>query len=171
MGSTESEMSLEATTWSAGANRQQKEGAESGRKVRKFFRQKFLGGEIFGTTNFGTLRECLPNADPASKSMFQPSIPTLYPRHTELGAPFSQLQKHKSTMHGWKKWWRGSVMTTLTFLGIIAGSLGHENKCPNPTVPGEVGKSHTDTCAQTVGGGTVTVETLPSAAGTPTLPL
>ena len=54
-------------------------------------------------------------------------------------------------------------MTTLTSLGIIAGSLGHENKCPKPTVPGEVGKSHTDTCAQTVEAGTVTVETLPGA--------
>ena len=62
---------------------------------------------------------------PASKSMFRPFIPMLYLLHTELEMPFSQLQKHKSFMHDWKKWWRESVMTILTSLGIIACSLGH----------------------------------------------
>ena len=36
-------------------------------------------------------------------------------------------------------------------------------KCPNPIALGQVRKSHTDTCPQTVGGGTVTVETLSGA--------
>ena len=35
---------------------------------------------------------------PASKSMLRPSTPLLYPRHTELGVPFSQLQRHKAFM-------------------------------------------------------------------------
>ena len=61
---------------------------------------------------------------PASTSMFRPSIPLLYPCHTDLGVPFSQLQKHKSFIHDWKKWWRGIVMTILTSLGIFACSLG-----------------------------------------------
>ena len=54
-----------------------------------------------------TKSECLPSlgARPASKSMFRPSIPILYPCHTELGVPFSQMQKHNSFMHDWKKWW------------------------------------------------------------------
>ena len=77
------------------------------------------------------MRVCLPGAHPVrlvrptSKSMFRPSIPMLYLRHTELGVPLSQLQKHKSFMHDWKKWWQGSVMTILTSLGIIACSLDH----------------------------------------------
>ena len=33
------------------------------------------------------------------------AIPMLYPRHTELGVPFSQSQTHKSSIHDWKKWW------------------------------------------------------------------
>ena len=41
-------------------------------------------------------------------------IPMLCPSHTELGVPFSQLQKHKSLMHDWKKWRRGSVMMTIS---------------------------------------------------------
>ena len=52
-------------------------------------------------------RERLPGvraACLASKSMF-PSIRMLYPHHSKLGVPFSQLQKHKSFMHDWKKWW------------------------------------------------------------------
>ena len=57
-------------------------------------------------------------------------------------------------------------MTMFISLGIIAGSLGHYNKCPNPILLGRVRKSHTDTCLQTVGGGTVTVETSPAAPGT-----
>ena len=70
-------------------------------------------------------REHLPRVRPASRSMFQPSIPMLYPCHTELGVPFAQLQKHKSFVYDWKKWWRGSVMTILTSLGTIACFLGH----------------------------------------------
>ena len=42
-------------------------------------------------------------ARPASESMFQPSIPMLYPHHTELGVPFSQLQQHKPLTQDWKK--------------------------------------------------------------------
>ena len=60
-----------------------------------------------------TLRERLPSACPASKSKFRLSIPMLYP---EVGMPFSQLQKHKAFMHDWKKWLRGSAMTTLSSL-------------------------------------------------------
>ena len=61
-------------------------------------------------------------------------------------------------------------MTILTSLGTVACSLGHEEKCPNPIVRGEVRKSHPDTCPQTVGGGTVTVQTLPGAPGALTFP-
>ena len=50
-------------------------------------------------------RERLPSARPASKSIFRPSIPMLYHHHTNVGVPFSQLQKHMSFMHDWKKWW------------------------------------------------------------------
>ena len=39
------------------------------------------------------------------KSTFRPSIPMLYPRHTELGVPFPQLQENKAFMYDWKKWW------------------------------------------------------------------
>ena len=53
---------------------------------------------------------------PACKSMLWPSIPMLYPCHAELGVPFSQLQKHNSFVHDWKKWWGGIVMTILTSL-------------------------------------------------------
>ena len=112
-----------------------------------------------------------PPGAPRIQINVPPSIPMLYPCRTALGVPFSQLQKHKSFVHDWKKWWRGSVMTRLTFLGIIACSLGHSNQCPNPIVLGYVGKSHTDTCPQTVGGGMVTVETLPGAPGALTFPL
>ena len=52
-------------------------------------------------------------------------------------------------------------MTLLPSLGIVA--LGHYNKSPNPIVLGLIRKSHTDTCPQMVGAGTVTVETLPGA--------
>ena len=69
-------------------------------------------------------------ARPASKSMFWPSIPMLYPRHTALGMPLAQLQQDKSSMHDWKKWWRRSVMTTFTSLGLIACSLEvHKSHC------------------------------------------
>ena len=98
--------------------------------------------------------------------MVRLSIPMLYSCRTELGVPFSQSQKHKSSIHDWKKWWRGSVMPILTSLGTIACSLGHQNKCPHRILLGQVRKSHTDTCPQTVEGGTVTVETLPGAPGT-----
>ena len=73
----------------------------------------------------GLERERLATACPASSSMFRPAIQMLYLHHTELGVPFSQVQKHKSFMHDWKKWWRGSVMTIFTPLGITACSLGH----------------------------------------------
>ena len=50
-------------------------------------------------------RECSPGAHlvrPASKSMSQPFVPVLYPRHTELGVPFSQLQQHNvEILVGW----------------------------------------------------------------------
>ena len=63
-----------------------------------------------GPDKEGTFARRAPGACPASKSMFRPSIPRLSPCHTELGVPSSQSQKHKSFMHDWKKWWRGSVM-------------------------------------------------------------
>ena len=109
-------------------------------------------------------RECLPGAypaRPASKSLFRPSIPMLYPQHTGLGVPYSQ--KHKSFMHDWKKWWRGSAMTTMTSVAMFACSLKiSKNKCPNPIVQGRVRKSHADTCPQMVGGGAATIETCPA---------
>ena len=57
------------------------------------------------------MRERLPStrpvclARPAFKSMFRPSIPMLYPCHTELGVPFSQLERDNSFMHDGKTWW------------------------------------------------------------------
>ena len=32
------------------------------------------------------------------------TIPMHYPGHTQLGVPFSQLQKRRSFMHDWMKW-------------------------------------------------------------------
>ena len=91
----------------------------------------------------------MPGARPASKSMIWPSIPMLCPGQPELGVPFSQLQKHRSFMHDWKKWWRGRVMTMLTSRAINACSLGHYIKCPTPIVLSSVRKSQTNTCPQT----------------------
>ena len=64
---------------------------------------------------------CHPNKL-ASKSMFRPSIPMLYPRHAQRAVPFSYLQELNSFMRDWKKWWQVSVMTILTSLDIIACS-------------------------------------------------
>ena len=59
-----------------------------------------------------------------------------YPCHTKLGVPFSPLQKHNSLMHAWKQRWQGSVIAIFTSLGIIACSLGDQNKCPDHIVLG-----------------------------------
>ena len=64
-------------------------------------------GEMEWSTGVGNTKGTFARHAPSVRpySMFRPSIPILYPRHTELGVPFSQLQKHKSFMHDWKKWW------------------------------------------------------------------
>ena len=70
----------------------------------------------------GTIARCARHPNQCSGHL---CFTMLYTRHTKLGVPFSRLQKHKSFMHDWNKWWPGSVMTTLTSLRIIACSLGH----------------------------------------------
>ena len=71
----------------------------------------------------GTLARHVPGV-PGIQSNIPAPIPMLYPCHTEHGVPFSQLQKHTSFMHDWKKWWRVSAMTILPSFGIFACSLG-----------------------------------------------
>ena len=66
----------------------------------------------------------------------QINIPTIYPNALLPSYRIWGTQKHKSCMHDWKKWRRGTLMTILSSLGIIACSLDHYNKRPNSIVLG-----------------------------------
>ena len=113
---------------------------------------------LFVDAVHGAFAQCTPSVCPASQSMFRPSIPILTPGMPSLGYPFHNCKSTNQSRTIGRSGGEGVVETIVPSLGIIHCSLGHYNKCPNPIALGKVRKSLADTCPQTVGGGTVTVE-------------